>query len=131
MQFTGSIVKVVPAVGAVGILLLAGIMCQKPKSGATETVKQAVTATLPEHDSVTMVEKAITADMAVKKTDSATVSKEVDTSAATTVAGYYTCPMHPQIRQAKPGKCPLCGMALEFKKAAAKTNAVSHNKKKT
>ncbi|HXZ96007.1 MAG TPA: heavy metal translocating P-type ATPase [Burkholderiales bacterium] len=25
----------------------------------------------------------------------------------------YTCPMHPQIRQAGPGDCPLCGMALE------------------
>ncbi|HRJ12027.1 MAG TPA: copper-translocating P-type ATPase [Alphaproteobacteria bacterium] len=25
----------------------------------------------------------------------------------------YTCPMHPQIRQNKPGNCPICGMALE------------------
>jgi P-type Cu+ transporter len=25
----------------------------------------------------------------------------------------YTCPMHPQIRQAGPGNCPICGMALE------------------
>lgn len=25
----------------------------------------------------------------------------------------YTCPMHPQIRQAGPGVCPICGMALE------------------
>jgi Cu+-exporting ATPase len=25
----------------------------------------------------------------------------------------YTCPMHPQIRQPKPGSCPICGMALE------------------
>jgi Cu+-exporting ATPase len=25
----------------------------------------------------------------------------------------YTCPMHPEIRQAKPGACPICGMALE------------------
>ena len=25
----------------------------------------------------------------------------------------YTCPMHPQIRQAGPGACPVCGMALE------------------
>jgi Cu+-exporting ATPase len=30
------------------------------------------------------------------------------------VAGaIYTCPMHPQIRQDKPGSCPICGMALE------------------
>jgi Cu+-exporting ATPase len=25
----------------------------------------------------------------------------------------YTCPMHPEIRQPKPGNCPKCGMALE------------------
>ena len=25
----------------------------------------------------------------------------------------YTCPMHPQIRQEKPGNCPICGMTLE------------------
>lgn len=26
--------------------------------------------------------------------------------------GYYTCSMHPQVMQAGPGKCPICGMAL-------------------
>ena len=26
---------------------------------------------------------------------------------------YYTCPMHPEIRQEGPGSCPKCGMALE------------------
>ena len=25
----------------------------------------------------------------------------------------YTCPMHPEVRQPKPGNCPICGMALE------------------
>nr|WP_229410290.1 heavy metal translocating P-type ATPase [Massilia sp. YMA4] len=25
----------------------------------------------------------------------------------------YTCPMHPEIRAAQPGNCPICGMALE------------------
>jgi len=25
----------------------------------------------------------------------------------------YTCPMHPEIRHAGPGSCPICGMALE------------------
>jgi Cu+-exporting ATPase len=28
-------------------------------------------------------------------------------------AGGYTCPMHPEVRQAGPGDCPKCGMALE------------------
>src|SRR3978361_943928 len=27
--------------------------------------------------------------------------------------GTWTCPMHPEIRQAGPGSCPICGMALE------------------
>src|SRR6188472_199391 len=25
----------------------------------------------------------------------------------------YTCPMHPQIREDRPGNCPICGMSLE------------------
>ena len=25
----------------------------------------------------------------------------------------WTCPMHPEIRRARPGQCPICGMALE------------------
>jgi Cu2+-exporting ATPase len=39
----------------------------------------------------------------------------------------YTCPMHPQIVQDKPGKCPLCGMALEPMAHAA--HADPHGKK--
>lgn len=31
----------------------------------------------------------------------------------------YTCPMHPQVRQTKPGACPLCGMGLEQESATA------------
>lgn len=37
--------------------------------------------------------------------------KEGNASDATNAI--YTCPMHPQIRQAGPGHCPICGMALE------------------
>lgn len=29
----------------------------------------------------------------------------------------YTCPMHPMIKEAKPGKCPICGMDLVKRKA--------------
>ena len=29
------------------------------------------------------------------------------------LAGEYTCPMHPEVRQQGPGSCPKCGMALE------------------
>ena len=28
-------------------------------------------------------------------------------------AAVYTCPMHPEVRQDRPGACPRCGMALE------------------
>jgi Cu(I)/Ag(I) efflux system membrane fusion protein len=31
----------------------------------------------------------------------------------------YTCPMHPQIIRAKPGKCPICGMDLVKKPKAS------------
>jgi hypothetical protein len=31
----------------------------------------------------------------------------------------YTCPMHPEVLQDKPGKCPKCGMKLEPKKGEA------------
>jgi Cu+-exporting ATPase len=33
----------------------------------------------------------------------------------------YTCPMHPDVRQAGPGSCPICGMALEPETPAAET----------
>jgi Cu+-exporting ATPase len=29
------------------------------------------------------------------------------------MATIYTCPMHPEVRQDRPGSCPKCGMALE------------------
>ncbi len=28
------------------------------------------------------------------------------------IGSYYTCSMHPQVKQDKPGKCPICGMEL-------------------
>ena len=31
----------------------------------------------------------------------------------------YTCPMHPQIREDRPGNCPICGMTLEPMTAGA------------
>ena len=27
----------------------------------------------------------------------------------------YTCPMHPEVKSDKPGKCPKCGMELTGK----------------
>jgi Cu+-exporting ATPase len=36
-----------------------------------------------------------------------------EAAAGASTAGLYTCPMHPEVRQAGPGSCPQCGMALE------------------
>jgi Cu+-exporting ATPase len=33
------------------------------------------------------------------------------------MADFYTCPMHPEVRQAGPGDCPKCGMPLELRTA--------------
>ena len=41
-----------------------------------------------------------------------TKSKEI-TQPAEETGSIYTCPMHPEVRQNKPGSCPKCGMALE------------------
>ena len=35
------------------------------------------------------------------------------------VKAIYTCPMHPEVQQDKPGDCPKCGMALEPKSVTA------------
>jgi Cu+-exporting ATPase len=42
--------------------------------------------------------------------DAAPRPKGADSPSGTVV---YVCPMHPQIRRAAPGACPICGMALE------------------
>src|SRR3989344_715564 len=41
----------------------------------------------------------------------------------------YTCPMHPEIQQDKPGMCPECGMALVKTKASkSKEQTSGHDK---
>lgn len=41
----------------------------------------------------------------------------------------YTCPMHPEVQQSKPGACSKCGMALVRKKAKGKAVATKPGKK--
>lgn len=41
---------------------------------------------------------------------------------------YYTCPMHPQVRQPEPGNCPICGMKLLRKEEGAETVSTSERK---
>lgn len=40
-------------------------------------------------------------------------SKIPKNSEVTEASGFYICPMHPAVRQNRPGNCPICGMALE------------------
>jgi Cu(I)/Ag(I) efflux system membrane fusion protein len=47
-------------------------------------------------------------------------SKKVSSAQAETI---YTCPMHPQIRQPNPGRCPICGMELVLAETDNATNS--------
>ncbi|MDQ2920710.1 MAG: YHS domain-containing protein, partial [Acidobacteriota bacterium] len=38
----------------------------------------------------------------------------------------YTCPMHPEVREPKPGSCPKCGMSLEPVTATAPKEKVEY-----
>jgi hypothetical protein len=41
-----------------------------------------------------------------------TVAESIRTAAGAPEPSSYTCPMHPEIHQARPGSCPKCGMKL-------------------
>ena len=45
--------------------------------------------------------------------------KERGTVSAPSTGGEYTCPMHPDVVNDRPGSCPKCGMALELKSGAS------------
>nr|WP_316786654.1 multicopper oxidase domain-containing protein [Pedobacter frigiditerrae] len=53
------------------------------------------------------------------------------TVSASPKAEIYTCPMHPEISKAGPGKCPKCGMALVKKKPVAVKNIALAKKPST
>ncbi|MGQ0698786.1 MAG: efflux RND transporter periplasmic adaptor subunit [Panacagrimonas sp.] len=43
---------------------------------------------------------------------------------------YYTCSMHPQVRQEEPGKCPICGMKLSKREAKPADGATMNTERK-
>jgi YHS domain-containing protein len=47
---------------------------------------------------------------------SKTATTAVDDTTKVAAAGYWTCPMHPDVHGKTAGNCSLCGMKLEFKK---------------
>jgi YHS domain-containing protein len=55
------------------------------------------------------------ADTSVKGMDMKGMKMSGDTAGKAAVGGYWTCPMHPEIHQATPGNCPICGMKLEYR----------------
>ena len=58
---------------------------------------------------------------AQSKTKSDTVQSTSTKTEVQKNSVYYTCPMHPEVRSDKPGKCPKCGMDLKEMKIVAKS----------
>lgn len=58
-------------------------------------------------------------------------SRDQDSAAGAKEEQLYTCGMHPQVIEHKPGNCPICGMKLTpvRKQAAAKAPAAEHKVK--
>jgi hypothetical protein len=65
----------------------------------------------------TLKTDAFDAPFAISVEEAAKASGRHDAQAAPADAAViYTCPMHPEVRSTKPGKCPKCGMTLVPKK---------------
>jgi|WetSurMetagenome_2_1015567.scaffolds.fasta_scaffold480834_1 hypothetical protein len=77
--------------------------------------------------------KDVKADTSMKGMDMNGMKMTVDTTAKTAQAGYWTCPMHPEVHQSTAGQCPICGMNLVFKKNdkdETKMQGMDHGKMK-
>jgi hypothetical protein len=109
--------RVLLAVGVLPLMMIGGAMCQKQKSAEQETPKVGVGSSMPPSYSMMADSSTIMAGSMGKNMVSDSIANLPQT-------GYYTCPMHLQVHETKPGKCPVCGMSLVFKKSVttAKTD---------
>ncbi len=59
----------------------------------------------------------------IDKVESAPLKETYSRADPSASGPVYTCPMHPEVRQNKPGACPKCGMALEPVQSGTKAAA--------
>lgn len=50
-----------------------------------------------------------------------------ESSSSSKAQGYYTCSMHTNIRENKPGRCPICGMNLTYIEEVSGDSHEGHN----
>jgi YHS domain-containing protein len=84
-------------------------------------------------DNSKMEGKDAKADTSMKGMDMKGMKMPGDTASKVTEAGYWTCPMHPEIHKTASGQCPICGMNLVYKKTAKDTRemkGMDHSKMK-
>jgi hypothetical protein len=71
-----------------------------------------------------IVVAAIALTLAVSACGSQEQKTPVTVQSSTTEKVLYTCPMHPEVRSDKPGKCPKCGMDLIMVEKVSDTTVV-------
>jgi negative regulator of sigma E activity len=114
MRVKGSFLSVVATTSALALLVAAGVMCQKSQSSKTEAPQAGTSTTMPGTGTAMMGGTTMMSDSSM---NNAQTSESANYNQTGTATEYYTCSMHPQVHQAKPGKCPICEMSLVFHKA--------------
>jgi hypothetical protein len=114
MRVKGSLLSVVATTSALAVLVASGVMCQKSQDSKTETPQEAPRTTMSGTGTAMMGGNTMMSDSSM---GNAKTSDSANFNQTGTATEYFTCSMHPQVHQAKPGKCPICGMNLSFHKA--------------
>jgi hypothetical protein len=91
------------------MIMMNGTTCQ---TNGECTMKDGKKIMMKEGDCMDMNGKIGKCSMMSKDAKSTTETKKENKSSAV----IWTCPMHPQIKENNPGKCPICGMDLVKKK---------------